>query len=168
MRTEAALLLIVTTMPALASDPQVAFSPHGGATELVVKTIVGARRSIRMAAYVFTSEPIAAALIEAHHRGVEIRLVVDGKESARGSNAIGRVAQSGIEVRADWHYATMHDKFIVVDGRAVEEGSFNYTSAAEKRNAENVVVLQNRKVAEQYVQEWQKLWEESTRVEPRR
>jgi phosphatidylserine/phosphatidylglycerophosphate/cardiolipin synthase-like enzyme len=87
---------------------------------------------------------------------------VDGKESARDSNAISRVTQSGIEVRADRHYATMHDKFIVVDGRTVEEGGFNYTSAAEKRNAENVVVLDNCRLAERYVQEWEKLWAEST------
>jgi phosphatidylserine/phosphatidylglycerophosphate/cardiolipin synthase-like enzyme len=165
MRTEAAFFLILIAMPASASDPQVAFSPNGGATELVVKTVMSAHKSIRMAAYVFTSEPIAAALIEAHHRGVEIRIVVDGKESARGSNAIGRVVQSGIEVRADWHYATMHDKFIVVDGRTVEEGSFNYTSAAEKRNAENVVVLDNRGLAGRYVREWEKLWAESTLLE---
>ena len=58
MRAEAAFLLILATMPASASDPQVAFSPHGGATELVVQTVFSARRSIRMAAYVFTSEPI--------------------------------------------------------------------------------------------------------------
>jgi phosphatidylserine/phosphatidylglycerophosphate/cardiolipin synthase-like enzyme len=165
MRAEAALLLILTVIPASASDPRVVFSPHGGATELIVKTVLSARKSIRMAAYVFTSEPIAAALIEAHHRGVEIRIVVDGKESARDFNAISQVAQSGIEVRADWHYATMHDKFIVVDGRTVEEGSFNYTSAAEKRNAENVVVLDNRRLAERYVREWEKLWAESTLLE---
>jgi phosphatidylserine/phosphatidylglycerophosphate/cardiolipin synthase-like enzyme len=166
MRTEAAFLLVLIAVPASASDPQVAFSPHGGATELVVRTVVSAQKSIRMAAYVFTSEPIAAALIEAHHRGVEIRVVVDGKESVRNFRAISRVAESGIEVRADWHYATMHDKFIVVDDRTVEEGSFNYTSAAEKRNAENVVVLDNLRLAERYRQEWERLWRESARVEP--
>lgn len=110
-----------------------------------------------MAAYVLTSEPVAAALIEIRNRGMDIRIVLDGRECVRGFNAIGRVAQSGIEVRADWHDAMMHNKFIVVDGRTVEEGSFNYTSSAEKRNPENVVVLNNHRLAEQYVREWEKL-----------
>jgi hypothetical protein len=63
MRAEAVFLLILTAVPASASDPQVAFSPHGGATELIVKTVLSAKKN-RMAAYLFTSEPIAAALIE--------------------------------------------------------------------------------------------------------
>ncbi len=55
----------------------------------------------------------------------------------------------------------MHDKFIGVDGATVEEGSFNYTAAAENRNAENVLVLRDPAIAAKYVMEWQRLWDES-------
>jgi hypothetical protein len=48
-----------------AASTEVAFSPSGGATALVVKTIEDARHSIRVAAYSFTSKPIAKALIQA-------------------------------------------------------------------------------------------------------
>jgi phosphatidylserine/phosphatidylglycerophosphate/cardiolipin synthase-like enzyme len=41
----------------------------------------------------------------------------------------------GVRVRVDYEYAIMHDKFIVVDGETVEEGSFNYTAPAESKNA---------------------------------
>jgi phosphatidylserine/phosphatidylglycerophosphate/cardiolipin synthase-like enzyme len=65
-------------------------------------------------------------------------------------------------MRVDYRYAIMHDKFVVVDGETVEQGSFNFTSAAENRNAENVAVLKEcPEVAEQYDQEWQRLWDES-------
>ena len=46
------------------------------------------------------------------------------------------LAKQGVPVRVDYRYAVMHDKFIVVDGETVELGSFNYTAAAERKNAE--------------------------------
>ena len=55
----------------------------------------------------------------------------------------------------------MHDKFVVVDGETVEEGSFNFTAVAERANAENVLVLHDPAVAQKYGQEWERLWGES-------
>ena len=50
---------------------QDAFSPRQGATALVVHTIDDARHTLRVAAYSFTSRPIADALIAARQRGVD-------------------------------------------------------------------------------------------------
>jgi phosphatidylserine/phosphatidylglycerophosphate/cardiolipin synthase-like enzyme len=61
-------------------------------------------------------------------------------------------------VRADYRYAIMHDKFVVVDGETVEEGSFNFTRAAESGNAENILVLHDPGTAQLYGQEWDRLW----------
>ena len=66
-----------------------------------------------------------------------------------------------------YQYAIMHDKFMVVDEMTVEEGSFNYTAAAENRNVENVVVLHSPDVASQYAREWERLWAESGTLKAR-
>ncbi|WP_323169504.1 phospholipase D-like domain-containing protein [Pantoea agglomerans] len=59
----------------------------------------------------------------------------------------------------------MHNKFIVTDGSAVETGSFNYTSSAEKRNAENALVITGEpETAQQYQTEFNRLWNESSPV----
>ena len=61
-----------------------------------------------------------------------------------------------------------HNKVIIVDGRTVEQGSFNYTKAAENSNAENVLVnWNNPKLAELYLRDWQKHWEHSDAVAAR-
>jgi phospholipase D len=44
------------------------FSPHGGATDAVVKEIDRARSEILVQAYSFTSKDIAKALVDAHNR----------------------------------------------------------------------------------------------------
>jgi phosphatidylserine/phosphatidylglycerophosphate/cardiolipin synthase-like enzyme len=50
----------------------------------------------------------------------------------------------------------------------VEKGSFNYTAAAERKNAENVLVLRgDPAIAAQYEREWQRLWDESEAMKPR-
>ena len=155
---------ILLALPAGASDIQVAFSPNGKATELVVRTIESAHHTIRMAAYTFTSRPIALAFVEARQRGVDVQVVVDRRQNYRGYTQAHYVAANGIPVRGDARCAIMHDKFIVVDNKTVEEGSFNYTAAAERKNAENVLVLHDRRVASEYAVEWGRLWNESVPI----
>jgi phosphatidylserine/phosphatidylglycerophosphate/cardiolipin synthase-like enzyme len=155
-----ALLLIPSLCFAL-PPPEVAFSPDLGATALVVRTIAEARHTIRMAAYTFTSRPIAEALLDAHRHGIDVDVVVDKSNATDRYTAATFLANQGVPVRIDYRYAIMHDKFIVVDGETVEEGSFNFTSAAENKNAENVLVLHDPSVATKYGHEWQRLWDES-------
>jgi phosphatidylserine/phosphatidylglycerophosphate/cardiolipin synthase-like enzyme len=155
------LALILLPFPSLACDIQVAFSPDRGATDLVVRTIESAHNTVRVAAYSFTSKPIAAALLADARRGVDVEVVVDKSQATERYSVASFLANEGVPVRLDYRYAIMHDKFIVVDGETVEEGSFNYTAAAEKKNAENVLVLRDREVAGQYEREWRRLWDES-------
>ena len=159
-------------LPGWAAEPvaptvELAFSPDRGATELVVKTISGARQSIQVAAYSFTSKPIARALFDAHKRGVDVRVVVDKSQATARYTAATFLANQGVPVRVDYRYSIMHDKFLVVDGVTVETGSFNFTQSAAERNAENVLVLHDPAVAQQYGQEWERLWAESEEMKPR-
>jgi phosphatidylserine/phosphatidylglycerophosphate/cardiolipin synthase-like enzyme len=141
---------------------EVAFSPKSGATELVVKVINSAKQSVRLAAYSFTSKPIAEALIDAHKRGIDVQVVVDKSQKAEKYTSATFLANMGIPVRVDSMHAIQHNKYIVVDGQHVENGSFNYTSAAEVRNAENALVnWNNPKLAEIYIANWNEHWSHS-------
>jgi phosphatidylserine/phosphatidylglycerophosphate/cardiolipin synthase-like enzyme len=157
-------LLLLMPIQSWAIDAEVAFSPDRGATALVVKTIGEAKQTIRVAAYSFTSKPIAEALLDAHKRGIDVEVVVDKSQATARYTAATYLANQGVPVRIDYQYAIMHDKFIVVDGVTVEEGSFNYTAAAETRNAENVLVLHDATVSAQYQREWGRLWSESEKM----
>lgn len=146
---------------------EVAFSPNMGATDLVVKAIGEAHRTIRVAAYSFTSKPIAQALLKAHKRGVDVKVVVDKSQAKAKYTSARFLANVGIPTRIDHRYAIMHSKFIVIDGVNVETGSFNFTLAAEHKNAENVLVLRNdAAVARKYTDAWTRLWNESETLRP--
>jgi len=82
---------------------------------------------------------------------------VQGKRHYR---AIKELQDAGIPIRINSHYAIMHDKYLIIDNKTVETGSFNYTASAEKRNAENVVVIKgNKKLAGEFIDNWQRLWD---------
>jgi len=146
----------------------VAFSPHGESLQLILQGIEKAQKSILVAAYAFTSKPIATALLDAHKRGVSVRVVADSKANQRSYSAVTFLANQGVPVRTNGCYAIFHHKFMVIDGEDVETGSFNYSAAAASRNAENVLLVRNvPELARQYSAEWWRLWQEATPVEAR-
>ena len=150
-----------TPLPSTASF-DIGFSPGGTAMLIVEKAIGAAKSEILMACYEFTSRDIAEALETAADRGVKVRIVADWKASHDRFSQVGVLQDAGIPVSLDRHYAIHHNKFMVIDGASLETGSFNYTIAAAKHNAENALVLWNvPKIAEIYIQEWKRLWDES-------
>ena len=146
---------------------EVGFSPEGSAQKLVLRTIDAATSSIRVAAYVFTSPDVTRALIAAKQRGVDVAVVADHRSnleeqrSGAGRHALTLLAKAGIPTRTVKAYPIHHDKFIVVDGIAVETGSFNFTAAAAKGNSENALVVWNDpELAETYLTHWQSRWDQ--------
>lgn len=136
------------------------FSP-GTAERTVIETIMSAKKSVHVAAYSFTSKNVAEALVKVHRRGVEVFVVLDKSQETEKYTVATFLKNYEIPYRINSRYAIMHNKFIVVDARIVETGSFNFTSAAAKRNAENVLVIQDDEAASTYLKEWNRLWDES-------
>lgn len=138
------LHLAILCIPTIAFPANVAvyFSPKGGATEAVVEQIANAKKEIFVQAYSFTSAPIADALVKAHKRGIEVTVVLD--KSQGGGKKYGSadfVAHAGIATFMDRKHAIAHNKVMLVDRSTIITGSFNFTKAAEERNAENLLVI---------------------------
>lgn len=139
---------------------EVVFSPGGEATALVVRAIESARVSIRVAAYSFTSVPIAKALVDAKRRGVDVAVVVDRSQRSERYTSATFLANAGVPVRVDAYHVIQHNKYIVIDEATVQTGSFNYTKSAEGANAENVVVhWDHTLLAAYYMSDWRVHWE---------
>jgi phosphatidylserine/phosphatidylglycerophosphate/cardiolipin synthase-like enzyme len=161
----------LTAAPAATPNPAMpsysaAFTP-GNALPLVLETIRTAKSTLLVAAYSFTSRPVATALRAAQRRGVQVFVVVDAGEAAKGYSAARFLANERVPVRTNARYALQHNKFIVADGTIVQTGSFNYTASAAERNAENVLVISNAPdLAALYGREWRRLWDEGTELPP--
>lgn len=133
---------------------EVYFSPDGGCTEVIARNIRQARLSILVQAYNFTSTPIASALRDAHRRGVKVEVLLDRSQRTDKYSVADFLVNSGVPTRIDAEHAIAHNKVIVIDGGIVITGSFNFTSAAEERNAENVLIVHDRVLADKYADNW--------------
>ena len=142
---------------------KVYFSPRGGATAAVVKAIDGARRTVLAQAYSFTSAPIAKALLNAHKRGVKTLVILDKSQVTQKYSSATFLSNAGVPTRIDAAHAIAHNKVMVIDGQTVITGSFNFTRAAEERNAENLLIVRDKTLADAYARNW-KAHERHSRV----
>ena len=123
------------------------FSPLGGCEDAVVSQIHSAQKTIDMQAYSFTSKPIAAALVDAQSRGVHVRAILDKKDSIDDKYNLGTyLIDNHVPTFLDGAHAIAHNKIIIIDGKTVVTGSFNFTNQAEHSNAENLVILMDKQV----------------------
>jgi phosphatidylserine/phosphatidylglycerophosphate/cardiolipin synthase-like enzyme len=134
---------------------EVYFSPHGGVTEAVIKELGKAKNTILVQAYSFTSAPIAKALLNAHKRGVKVEVILDKSQSTKQYSSATFLSNQGIPIKIDAQHAIAHNKVMIIDGETVITGSFNFTKAAEENNAENLLVIHDKKLAERYTKNWQ-------------
>jgi phosphatidylserine/phosphatidylglycerophosphate/cardiolipin synthase-like enzyme len=132
------IAMAAETTPALVA---VYFSPRGGATDAVVQAIHAAQHQILVQAYSFTSAPIAKALLDAHKRGVHVFAMLDKSNETDKYSAATFLVNAGIRTVIDDQHAIAHNKVMVIDRATIITGSFNFTKAAEERNAENLLVI---------------------------
>lgn len=117
------------------------FSPKGGCTEAVVRELGHARHQVQVLAYSFSSKPIAQALVDAKLRGVHVEIVLDHSNEKEAYSDLHFFMEQGVVPVIDPHHAIAHNKVIIIDGRVLITGSFNFTNQAEHENAENLLVI---------------------------
>jgi phosphatidylserine/phosphatidylglycerophosphate/cardiolipin synthase-like enzyme len=146
------LVLGLTIVPCLVqAETQVYFSPNGGAAEAVIREINAAKTEILVQAYSFTSAPIAKALVEAHKRGIRQTAILDESNETAQYSAATFLLNAGVPVWIDYRPAIAHSKVMIIDGKTVITGSFNFTKAAEEKNVENLLVIRDGALAAKYM-----------------
>lgn len=151
------LLLSLSLQAADPSSPTIYpyFSPNGGCTQAIVDALGASKSSVLVQAYSFTSAPIAKALIEAHKRHVDVQVILDKSQRTERYSGATFLSNEGIPVFIDSAHKIAHNKVMVVDGKTVITGSFNFTKAAEEGNAENLLVISNAPdLAQRYTANW--------------
>jgi phosphatidylserine/phosphatidylglycerophosphate/cardiolipin synthase-like enzyme len=141
--------------PIVSGQVETFFSPRGGCTDAIIRTIASARKSIHVQAYSFTSAPIAQALVAAHRRGVKTEVILDSSQKSEKYTEADFLTRAGVPTFIDSAHAIAHNKLMIIDEMTVVTGSFNFTKSAEERNAENVLILhQTPELAQKYLSNW--------------
>lgn len=118
----------------------------------IIKLIDDAEKYAYFAVYYFTQRDIAAALMRAKRRGIEVRGIVDrvASESAN-REVVSDLRAAGISVGVQKHLdGIMHMKVLVTD-KAYASGSYNWTGAATESNDEVLEIGTGDRVRKQYL-----------------
>ena len=144
---------------------EICLSPFQMCSEVVKLHVATADKTLDLALYSLTKDDIAQAIIEAHKRGVRVRLVID-KAQAGGRHADDeKLEEAGIVVKrmGGMRGGLMHHKFAIIDGKTVLTGSYNWTKGGSLKNSENLIIMDS--LIEEFQIEFNKLW---TRPERKR
>lgn len=143
---------------------QVLFSAEDHAINNLIALVNDAQTSIRFLAFSFTDYPLAQAMIDRAKAGVDLKGIYETFGSSSTGSELKTFLCAGMMVRRDDNdKVILHDKVIIIDNAIVATGSFNYSSNADEANEENLVIVDNPQIAGLYLQEFEKLWNQ-TRV----
>lgn len=132
------------------------FTPGHTVETAITDEIDAAQNTIRVQAYSFTNPLIVQALADARLRGVDVIVVLDKSNRTQRSSVAELAQRAGIPTLIDDRHAIAHNKIMIIDDRIVITGSYNFSRAAEKSNAENLVIIESAPIARKYQQNWQK------------
>ena len=83
-----------------------------------------------------------------------VHVILDKSDLGDHYSEADFLANSGISVLIDAKHPIAHNKIMIIDGETVITGSFNFTRQAEEHNAENLLVIHDRGLAERYLANW--------------
>ena len=110
-----------------------------------------AQKSISVALFSITFNPLAEALKDAAGRGCLVRIISDDDQACQTGSDIDHLQKAGIQVKVDGLPFHMHHKFAVIDETVLITGSFNWTKSAVENNCENVAITSDHRLIPNYI-----------------
>ena len=135
------------------------FSPDDGVLSALVPVLESAEESIYFLAYSFTSNQLGELIRQKAEANVTIAGVMDDEQvrSNQGTE-FDPFRQANLDVRIDGIDGLMHHKVFIVDEKIVVMGSYNFSQNAEQRNDENILIIYDPVIAEQFLFEFQRVY----------
>ena len=142
------------------TDPEspLASQETGGPDGPLAASIDAARLTVDVAIYSLSLTSIRDALIHAHERGVQVRVVMESDNMNMDGSAPQALLEAGIPILGDRREGLMHDKFVVIDRSEVWLGSMNYTFSGTYDDNNNLVHIRSVKMAENYTKEFEEMF----------
>jgi len=140
------------------TDPEspLASQKTGGVDAPLVASIDSARLTVDVAIYSLSLNSIRDALIDAHNRGVQVRMVMESENLDRSDPQ--KIKDAGIPILGDRREGLMHDKFVVIDNSEVWLGSMNFTDSGGYTDNNNLMRIRSVKMAENYTKEFEEMF----------
>lgn len=144
--------------------PLYLFSPGSNTENKLASLIDAAKVSVDAVTFTFSSKPIADAIIRAHKRGVKVRFLED-KDMAKSSAMAKMIFEEGVPFK--WmggrdEKGAMHNKFIILDGKVLGTGSYNFTINGSVNSFENMIFTNDESIVNAYASKFGWFYSQAT------
>ena len=136
------------------------FSPQSDCPGRIRSFLAQAKSTVDICVFTITDDRLTSAVLEAHARGVKIRIITDNDKAADLGSDADRFLEAGIQLRVDRTPYHMHHKFAIADRSLLLNGSYNWTRGAAESNEENFVITDDKKLVSQFSAAFEKLWDD--------
>lgn len=145
---------------------RILFSPDDNVVGALIDAIESADSHVRFMTFSFTRDDVGAALLERAGDGIDISGIFEVRGSETEFSEMPALFCAGLNVRQDGNGQTFHHKVFIIDDHTVLTGSFNISDNATESNDENLLVIEDRDFAAQYLAEFERVMAESRAVDP--
>ena len=128
-------------------------------SEILVETIDRAQHTLDACVYGFSKENVIDAVVRAHYRGVQVRVVGDARHFGYGERGYRMMQEQRIPMQVGNQFHIMHNKFFVIDGRFTFVGTGNITTTGFTKNSNNWIMIDSEQVADDFGAEFQQMFE---------
>ncbi|MDM8521045.1 phospholipase D-like domain-containing protein [Anaerolineales bacterium HSG6] len=139
---------------------EICFAPEDDCADRLTAFINEAQVSIHVLAFSFTHDEMGQAIVKRGQDGVQVRAIFEIRGANTEYSELGRFQDAGFDAVTDGNPYTYHHKVIVVDGKKVALGSFNFSNNADRSNDENLLIIDNVDIAAEYVKEFERNYEQ--------
>jgi hypothetical protein len=149
--------LFAFIVPATADPIEIHYAPVENLERVDVALLRSARSKIDLTAYALTDWPVIDALIDAHRRGVAIRVVLDPSER----HALDRLREISGSIRMKRPGPYMHLKSYSIDGLLLRSGSANLTASGLKQQDNDIIVIHELAATQAFKARFEQIWSEA-------
>lgn len=133
------------------------FSPDDRFAYRMVELLNSIDDSARFMMYTFTADDYSEVLIKKASDGLEILGVMESSTIEVAGSDFKTMQLNGIDLKAIDDSGVMHHKTMILDSKTVIFGSYNFTASAEKKNDENILVINSPQLAELFLMEFERV-----------
>jgi hypothetical protein len=145
---------------------EVYFSPSDQTTSHILETIDNVDNTLEFGLLSFTRDDLGQAIIDKDIEfGVYARGIIEQENGS--SSQFANLSAANVNVRSHMGVThTFHHKYLIVDANSISAdptvltGSHNWSNNAENNSDENTLIIHDVTIANIYLQEFEKRWEE--------
>ncbi|MEM8667327.1 MAG: phospholipase D-like domain-containing protein [Planctomycetota bacterium] len=136
------------------------FSPDDPCVRRIIRLFDSAKESVDVCVFTITDDRISDAILEAHRRDINVRIISDNDKSEDLGSDVDQLQRRGVPVRVDQTDYHMHHKYAIFDRQHLLTGSYNWTRSAATSNEENFIITRDASLLQRFRREFEQLWKQ--------